>query len=279
MSDLFEFDKPLPLYAVMGNPVAHSRSPEIHQWFARQLSLEIDYRKIQVDVGGFPQAVSGFQASGGQGLNVTVPFKLEARQLCDVCSERAALAGAVNTLWFIGATIHGDNTDGVGICTDITVNIGMLLSARRLLVLGAGGAVRGVLGELLTHDPEYVVVANRTVDKAVELARVFRDHGDVRGCGFDDLEDTGFDIIINGTAASLSGEVPALPRIKWGDDALAYDMVYSKTPTAFMTWATGQGVPRVCDGMGMLVEQAAESFAIWHGIRPETGPVIRALMA
>ena len=279
MSDLFNFDKPPPLYAVMGNPVAHSRSPEIHQSFARQLSLEIDYRKIQVDVGGFPQAVSGFQAVGGRGLNITVPFKLEARQLCDVCSERAVLAGAVNTLWFTGTTIHGDNTDGVGICTDITANIGMLVSARRLLVLGAGGAVRGVLGELLALDPEYVVVANRTVDKAVELARVFRDHGDVRGCGFDDLKGAGFDIIINGTAASLSGEVPALPRIKWGNDALAYDMVYSSAPTAFMTWAVDQGVPRVSDGMGMLVEQAAESFALWHGVRPETGPVIRALMA
>ena len=277
MSDLFEFDKPPSLYAVMGNPIAHSRSPEIHQLFARQASLEIDYRKIQVDVGGFPQAVSGFQASGGQGLNITVPFKLEAWRLCDVCSERAALAGAVNTLWFTGATIHGDNTDGVGICKDITANTGTSVSARRLLVLGAGGAVRGVLGELLALDPEYVVVANRTVDKAVELARVFRDHGDVRGCGFDDLKDADFDIIINGTAASLSGEVPDLPRIKWGGNALAYDMVYSKAPTAFMTWAIGQGVPRVCDGLGMLVEQAAESFAIWHGIRPETGPVIRAL--
>lgn len=277
MSDLFNFDKPPPLYAVMGNPIAHSRSPEIHQLFARQVSLEIDYRKIQVDVGGFAQAVSGFQASGGQGLNITVPFKLEARQLCDVCSQRAALAGAVNTLWFTGGTIHGDNTDGVGICTDITVNMGLPVSARRLLVLGAGGAVRGVLGELLAHNPEYVVVANRTVDKAVELAQVFKDHGDVRGCGFDDLKGASFDVVINGTAASLSGEVPALPRVKWGDNALAYDLVYSTAPTAFMTWAIGQGIPRVCDGLGMLVEQAAESFAIWHGIRPETGPVIRAL--
>lgn len=277
MSDLFNFDKPPPLYAVMGNPIAHSRSPEIHQLFARQVSLEIDYRKIQVDVGGFPQAVSGFQASGGQGLNITVPFKLEARQLCDVCSQRAALAGAVNTMWFAGSTIHGDNTDGIGICTDITVNMGLPVSARRLLVLGAGGAVRGVLGELLALHPEYVVVANRTVDKAVELAHVFKNHGDVSGCGFEDLQGAGFDVIINGTAASLSGEVPALPPIKWGDNALAYDLVYSREPTAFMTWAVGQGIPRVCDGLGMLVEQAAESFLIWHGIRPQTGPVIRAL--
>ena len=277
MTDLFNFDKPPPLYAVMGNPVAHSRSPEIHQMFARQASLELEYQKIHVDVGGFRQAVSSFQAGGGQGLNITAPFKLEARQLCDVCSERAALAGAVNTLWFKDSTIHGDNTDGVGICTDIIENIGLPLSGKRLLVLGAGGAVRGVLGELLSHCPEGVVVANRTVDKAVGLVSVFAKHGDVRGCGFNNLKRERFDIIINGTAASLSGEVPVLPRLNLADDTLAYDMVYSTEPTAFMQWAIERGISRVSDGLGMLVEQAAESFRIWHRVSPQTGPVIRRL--
>ncbi len=277
MSDIFDFDRPPPLYAVMGNPVEHSRSPEIHQMFARQCSLQIDYTKIHVEVGGFPQAVSSFQASGGRGLNVTVPFKMEARRLCDVCSDRAALAGAVNTLWFDDAVIHGDNTDGIGICNDITLNIGQTITGSRLLLLGAGGAVRGVLGQILGQRPSCVVVANRTVDKAIELTNHYQAHGEIRGCGFDELEGSSFDIVINGTAASLYGDIPDLPAMGLAEETLAYDMMYSDEATVFMNWALERGMTRVCDGLGMLVEQAAESFAIWHGVRPETGPVIHSM--
>jgi shikimate dehydrogenase len=263
----------------MGNPVRHSRSPEIHRMFAAQFSLKIDYRRIHVEIGGFQQAVSSFQASGGRGLNVTVPFKVEAWRLCDACSERASLAGAVNTLWFDDAGIRGDNTDGAGICTDITVNLNQVIAGRRLLIVGAGGAVRGVLGQLLGQHPSEVTVANRTVDKAVALADRFQTLGDIRGCGFGELGGKSFDIVINGTAASLDEEVPDLPATVLDAGSLAYDMVYSDRPTAFMRWSLEHGAARVCDGLGMLVEQAAESFAIWHGLRPDTGPVIEAMKA
>ena len=185
----------------------------------------------------------------------------------------------MNTLWFETASINGDNTDGVGIVRDINDNLQRPINNIRLLVLGAGGAVRGVLGELLSCQPSQVVIANRTVDKAVELADVFQNHCNVEilGCGFGELEAMHFDIIINGTAASLSGEVPPIPKIHFGDEALAYDMVYSTKPTAFMRWAAAADIPHISDGLGMLVEQAAESFFIWHNHRPETGPVIRAL--
>lgn len=247
--------------------------------FAQQVSIKIDYQRIQVDVGGFAQAVSNFQASGGQGLNITIPFKVEAWELADTCSERAQLARAVNTLWFERTSINGDNTDGVGIVKDINDNMDCPIADARLLVLGAGGAVRGVLGELLARQPTYLVIANRTVDKAAELAETFRNHsrGELLGCGFDELKGMHFDIIINGTAASLTGEVPLLPQLHFDEHALAYDMVYSTQPTAFMQWASAAGIHNVSDGLGMLVEQAAESFYIWHNHRPKTELVIRAL--
>ena len=277
MTDIFDFEKPIPLYAVMGNPIEHSRSPEIHQMFASQFSMTIDYRRIHVEVGGFQQAVDSFQATGGQGLNITVPFKVDAWRMCDTRSDRAFRAGAVNTVWFDHGSTQGDNTDGVGICTDITANIGQEISGRRLLLLGAGGAVRGVLGQLIALGPSSVVVANRTVDKAVELANHFRFGGEVHGCGFRDLEGLSFDIVINGTAASLHGKIPDLPTMDFSADSLAYDMMYSSEPTVFMKWSLERGVARSFDGLGMLVEQAAESFTIWHGRRPDTRPVIRAL--
>lgn len=278
MSDLFDFEKPRPLFAVMGNPIDHSRSPEIHQMFARQFSKTIDYQRIHVDVGGFNQAVSNFQASGGQGLNVTVPFKIEAWQLADRCSDRAQLARAVNTIWFEDGLIIADNTDGVGMCRDIEDNLDCQIAGKELLILGAGGAVRGVLGELVDRSAARIILANRTVDKAVELARVYQGRGaPVLGCGFSDLQGQGFDIIINGTAASLSGTVPELPCLSFSDAALAYDMVYSTEPTVFMQWARRIGIAHISDGLGMLVEQAAESFHIWHGDRPNTRPVIDTL--
>jgi shikimate dehydrogenase len=277
MTDIFDFEKPIPLYAVMGNPIEHSRSPEIHQMFASQFSMTIDYRRIHVEVGGFQQAVDSFRAAGGQGLNVTVPFKVDACRMCDTRSDRASRAGAVNTLWFDHGNTRGDNTDGVGICTDITANIGQEIYGRRLLLLGAGGAVRGVLGQLIAQGPSSVVVANRTVDKAVELANHFRFAGEIHGCGFRDLEGLSFDIVINGTAASLHGKIPDLPTMDFSADSLAYDMMYSNEPTVFMKWSLEHGVASSFDGLGMLVEQAAESFSIWHGQRPDTRPVIRAL--
>lgn len=263
----------------MGNPVAHSRSPEIHQMFAEQASITINYQRIQVDVGGFAQALSNFQASGGRGLNITVPFKVEAWEMCDVRSEDAQAAGAVNTIWFEGASIHGANTDGIGIVKDITCNLGCSIAGKKLLLLGAGGAVRGVLGQLLAQRPAGVIIANRTVDKAVEVAQLSRapSPGELAGCGYTDVEGFEFDIIINGTSASLSGRVPPLPDLRISENGLAYDMVYANRPTAFMDWAGGLGIAKIADGLGMLVEQAAESFYIWHKYRPQTPPVIQAL--
>ncbi len=278
MSTLFDFDRPSGLYAVMGNPVAHSQSPRIHRLFADQFGIRIDYRKIQVDPGGFAQAVSNFQASGGMGLNVTVPFKVEAWELSDRRSPRAELAGAVNTISFDtdGRRI-GDNTDGVGIARDIAVNLNRALEGQRVLIVGAGGAVRGVLGELLRMRPAAITIANRTVDRAVELVQRFAGHGPIDGGGFDTLAGRQFDVVINGTAASLQGELPALPDDVFAAGALAYDMMYSSRPTVFMEWAQRRGAVRVADGLGMLVEQAAESFFLWHGKRPRTATVIDAV--
>lgn len=277
MSDPFDFNRPPPLYAVMGNPVAHSKSPQIHLQFAEQFGLRIEYRRIQVDVGGFPQAVGSFRANGGQGLNITVPFKLEAFEICDRHSERAVLARSVNTIAFQGDELYGDNTDGVGLRRDITQNLKCALHSRRVLVMGAGGAVRGVLGPLLAGGPGTLVIANRTVDKAVALADEFERLGAVSACGFPHLAGHRFDLVINGTSASLEGELPPLPSGLFADGALAYDMMYGDAPTVFMRWAAEHGAARVADGLGMLVEQAAESFELWHGRRPDTAAVIAGL--
>ena len=278
MSDLFDFAARPALYAVMGNPIAHSKSPRIHAMFAEQCGLSIEYRAIQVDPGGFAQAVSNFRAAGGRGLNVTVPFKIEACKLAERRSRRAEIAGAVNTLkWEDGDRLFGDNTDGQGLVSDITCNLARTLVGCRVLMVGAGGAARGVLGPLLEAGPRELVIANRTVDKAMDLAMRFAGRGDVGGCGFEALAGRQFDVVINATAASLRGEVPALPAQLFASAALAYDMAYGDGPTAFMSWAREQGAARVVDGIGMLVEQAAESFCIWHGVRPATAAVIAAL--
>lgn len=277
MSDLFDFDPRQQLFAVMGNPVSHSKSPRIHQLFAEQLGLNISYQKIHVDVGGFDQAVSNFQASGGRGLNVTLPFKLEAYELADQLSDRARLAGAVNTLTFIeSGRLAGDNTDGIGMLRDITINLDCAVAGERVLMLGAGGAARGVLGPLLDASPAAITVANRTVDRAVALARQF-DSPLLSGCGYGDLSGAGFDLIINATSASIEGEMPPLPAHTAAHAKLAYDLMYASEPTAFMRWARDHDVAAVSDGLGMLVEQAAESCHIWHGRRPQTEPVILAL--
>ncbi|HHH35856.1 MAG TPA: shikimate dehydrogenase [Gammaproteobacteria bacterium] len=278
MSSLFDFDAPPDRYAVMGNPVAHSKSPQIHAAFARQTGQRLVYEAIQVDEGGFPQAVGNFRASGGKGLNITVPFKREAWVLADERSERAEVAGAVNTYLFRpDGSIYGDNTDGVGLVRDLVVNHGAVITGRRLLILGAGGAVRGVLGPLLSERPASVVIANRTVHRAEELAAAFADGVPVSGCGFDELAGGCFDLVINGTAASLGGQALPLPPDILAPGAWCYDMMYGDAPTPFLRWAAAHGAAQCLDGLGMLVEQAAESFFLWRGVRPETAPVIAML--
>lgn len=276
MSDLFDFDQAPRLYGVMGNPIEHSKSPQIHQMFARQFSMRIDYRKILVEPGGFEQAVDNFRASGGRGLNITVPFKLQAWYLCDHLSARARLAEAVNTLWFDNGAVHGDNTDGIGLMRDITRNLEFQVIRSRVLIVGAGGAARGILGPLLEAQPAELWIANRTVDKAAQLAQHFNDLGPVRPCGLDQPRGQ-FDLVVNATAAGLQGEELSLPPGLFSGDSLAYDLMYGAGAAAFMQWSAQQGATRQCDGLGMLVEQAAESFALWHGKQPHTQPVIAAL--
>lgn len=265
-------------YAVFGNPVAHSKSPRIHQLFARQFGIEIDYQAIEAPLDGFADAISAFRDAGGKGCNVTVPFKQEAWQLANTRSGRAELAGAVNTLRFEeDGTVFGENTDGVGLLRDLTLNLDTKLFDQRILVIGAGGAVRGILGPLIEQAPKKLVVANRTVEKAIELAKLFSTIGPIEPSGFAQLAGQKFDVVINGTAASLSGEVPPIPVDCFADGALAYDLMYASEPTPFMAWASEHGAARVVDGLGMLVEQAAESFSLWLGKQPDTTEVIAAL--
>jgi len=267
-------------YAVMGNPIAHSKSPRIHTLFAQQTKQDLEYTAILVELDGFEDAVAGFLADGGKGLNITVPFKEAAWALAHTRSPRAERAGAVNTLLLDQSGRHfGDNTDGAGLVRDLVSNHGAALQDRRVLLVGAGGAARGVLQPLLNENPALLVIANRTADKAIELARSFCELGRIEGCGLDNLEGNSFDIIINATAASLAGEVPALPVSIVTADCWCYDMMYGDQPTAFMEWARAQGAARTLDGLGMLVEQAAESFYLWRRVRPDTRPVIEALRA
>lgn len=266
------------LYAVMGNPIAHSLSPLIHAEFAAQTGQDLRYEARLVELGGFPAAVAAFRDEGGKGLNITVPFKQEAWALADERSERAERAGAVNTLVLNpDGSLFGDTTDGVGLVRDLRHNREVDLRGKRVLLLGAGGAVRGVLEPLLDERPQLLVIANRTAAKAVELARDFCALGPVEGCGFPDLEQQPFDVIINGTAAGLTDEVPPIPAGVVQAHSWCYDMMYGAEPTAFVKWCQAQGAHQACDGLGMLVEQAAESFAQWRGVRPETTAVIAAL--
>jgi shikimate dehydrogenase len=267
-------------YAVFGNPIKHSKSPQIHAAFAAQTGQALNYRAQLVELGKFAQAAREFFSSGGRGLNITVPFKLDACEFADELSGRARLAGAVNTLALQDdGRIYGDNTDGVGLTRDINDNLGWPIAERRVLLLGAGGAARGVLEPLLRKHPALLVIANRTVDKAQQLARAFADLGAVRGCSFDALVGNQFDLVINATSAGMSGELPPLPTDLLSDGCCCYDLVYGAQPTPFMRWAASETAWAVADGLGMLVEQAAESFCIWRGVRPNTKPVIDAVRA
>ncbi|ABI58165.1 shikimate dehydrogenase [Alkalilimnicola ehrlichii MLHE-1] len=263
-------------YAVMGNPIEHSKSPEIHRMFAEQTGQAIAYERMRVPLEGFEPAVRAFFASGGKGLNITVPFKEQAWVLVDRRAPRAERAGAVNTLLAEAGRLVGDNTDGTGLVRDLTVNHGAALQGRRVLVIGAGGAVRGVLPALLPEAPGEVVIANRTVARAEALVELFADQGRLSAVGFDRLQGP-FDVVINGTSAGLAGELPPLPDDLLAPGATCYDMVYGDQPTPFVRWARAHGAAMAVDGLGMLVEQAAESFLIWRGVRPESAPVIAAL--
>lgn len=267
-------------YAVIGHPIAHSKSPQIHAVFARQTAQDLSYEAILAPLDGFVATVQAFRTAGGRGMNVTVPFKLEAFALADRHTLRARAAGAVNTLAFRADGILGDNTDGAGLVRDLTVNLGCALQGRRVLLLGAGGAARGAILPLLGERPAVLAIANRTMAKAEELVRAFAaDAGETRlsGSSFAALAGQSFDVIINATAASLSDDVPPLPPGLYADGALAYDMMYGRGDTAFMAAARTDGAARVADGLGMLVEQAAESFTLWRGIRPDSRAVLAEL--
>lgn len=261
-------------YAVFGNPIQHSKSPQLHTQFAAQTAQDLVYEKVLAEIGGFPAAVEHFRQHGGCGLNVTVPFKEDAWQLADQLTHRAERARAVNTLYWQDEVLVGDNTDGVGLVTDLTRNHQVELAGANILLLGAGGAVRGVLAPLLAEKPRQLVIANRTASKAAQLANDFADLGAITGGGFAELAGQSFNIIINGTAASLAGDVPPLPDGVLAEHAFVYDMMYSQTPTAFLRWAAAHGVMQMADGWGMLVEQAAEAFRVWRGVLPDTAAVL-----
>jgi len=268
-------------YAVLGNPIGHSKSPRIHALFATQTGQDMGYEALLAPLDGFAATVAEFVAAGGRGANVTVPFKEEAFRLASRRSPRAEAAGAVNTLSFGNGEIVGDNTDGAGLVRDLKTNLGCELAGRRILLLGAGGAARGVILPLLEEQPARFVIANRTAEKAARLAGEFTGETAKRGLiplqggGFDDLAGMSFDLVINATSAGLSDTALPLPDTAFAPGSLAYDMVYGRE-THFMAQARRAGC-RVADGLGMLVEQAAEAFFLWRGVRPQSAPVIAAL--
>ena len=265
-------------YAVIGNPIGHSKSPLIHRAFAQQTAQDLEYTRLLGDPGEFEAQARRFFGEGGKGLNVTVPFKERACELADKCTQRALGAGAVNTLMLNGdGRLQGDNTDGVGLIRDLTINQGYLLSGSRVLLLGAGGAARGVVRPLLDTGLESLVIANRTASRAAELAGAVRGGTVVRGCGLDELDREGFDLIINATSAGLDGRLPGIPDNILAGGGWVYDMMYASEPTDMVRWGRQHRAARAMDGLGMLVEQAAESFYLWRGVRPATAPVIRSL--
>ena len=260
-------------YAVIGNPVAHSRSPEIHAAFALQTGDDIQYERLLAPVDGFTHTLRAFRDSGASGANVTVPFKLEAFALATECTPRAHGGKSANTLVFDGNKIIGDNTDGVGLCRDIEQNLHQPLRGARILLVGAGGAARGVTSALLASLPKSLVITNRTQSKADAFVEECNGSKALSAIGLDRLSTLQFDVVINATSASLSTDMPGIPAACFADDSLAYEMVYGKGMTPFMTLAADAGA-RTADGLGMLVEQAAEAFFVWRGVRPSTGPVI-----
>ncbi|GMR01422.1 MAG: shikimate dehydrogenase [Gammaproteobacteria bacterium] len=265
-------------YAVFGNPIKHSRSPQIHRLFAEQTKQSLIYTAELAEIGQFSQAVKDFISHNGKGLNVTVPFKEDAWRLADHHSDRAKRAGAVNTLKLEqDGSLYGDTTDGIGLVRDMMRNHHIKLKDKTILVIGAGGAVRGIIEALLEQQPASLSITNRTKRKAIQLAEDFSDLGNINGFGLDETGDNSFDIVINGTSASLQGDLPALPESIFNKNTCSYDMMYAAQATVFMQWSSDSGAEQVFDGLGMLVEQAAESFYIWRGVKAETSAVIEQI--
>ncbi len=274
----FELDPAVDNYAVMGNPVVHSKSPFIHHAFAEQTGELIRYQAILVPTGEFERALTEFGQQGGKGLNITIPFKETAWELVEERTARAEQAGAVNTVTFLAdGRVQGDNTDGAGLIADLQRNR-IEIAGKRILIMGAGGAVRGVLGPLLALGPQGVLVVNRTPERAESLVEGFRNSSELDTCGYPDLHRYGgFDLLLNATPSGLTGELPPLSDDLIAANGCAYDMAYAESDTVFVSWARHRGARIAVDGLGMLVEQAAESFYIWRGVRPDPVPVIRML--
>lgn len=265
-------------YGVMGYPVAHSRSPVIHRLFALQTRQNLQYELLPVEPDKLGDAIREFGQSGGKGLNITVPHKTHAMDVVHRLSERAAAADAVNTLVFSDGEIFGDNTDGVGFMRDLTENLGLDIANRNVLILGAGGATRGILGPLLEAGPATVTIANRTLERARKLVERYASFGNLSCCRFRDVpSDVEYALVINATSAGLKGDLPPYPEDAIRPDTFCYDLSYGLTPTPFSRWASGQGATDSVMGWGMLVEQAAESFHLWRGIRPDTTTVLKQL--
>jgi shikimate dehydrogenase len=264
-------------YAVIGNPIGHSKSPLIHGAFARDTRQDLEYGLVESTPDGFVAAVDAFRTAGGRGMNVTTPFKVQAYDLADERLPRAQLAGAANALKFDGGRIVADNFDGVGLVNDIQRNLGVALAGKCVLVLGAGGAARGALLPLLAQEPAEIVICNRHVDKARVLAGDVAADGRVVACGYGDLAGRTFDVVLNATSASLHGEMPPVAKEVFAESALAYDFVYGRGLTPFLRLAREVSTGKVADGVGMLVEQAAEAFVWWRGVRPDTRAMIATL--
>lgn len=263
-------------FAVFGHPIAHSKSPFIHSLFAEQTGIAHSYGRVCAPLEGFPQSISDFFASGGKGANVTLPFKQQAWELADELSERAALSGAVNTLKKkADGSVFGDNTDGIGLLSDLE-RLNLIRSGDRILLVGAGGAARGVILPLLSFGCS-VVVANRTVARAEELANIFQHSGDIQASSFTELSGQSFDLIINATSSGVEGKVPPLPDSLVTSQIRCYDMFYQQGLTPFLLWCQQHGADQLADGLGMLVGQAAHAFQLWHGVMPEITPVIAQL--
>jgi len=268
-------------YAVIGNPIGHTKSPLIHGLFAKEAKQDMEYTAIEGPLepeNAFADTVRGFATAGGKGINITAPFKLKAFAMADERSERATLAGAANALKFEGGRIFAENFDGIGLLRDIEVNLGLPLKGKRVLILGAGGAVRGALLPFLDAGPAALVIANRHLDKAQNLVKEVGSPGPLSAHGYNELESMGrFDLVVNGTSASLTGDLPPVPPSVFSPDGTAYELAYGKRLTPFLRLARNAGIRGVADGVGMLVEQAAEAFEWWRGVRPQTRDVIDQL--
>lgn len=262
-------------YAVIGHPISHSKSPQIHQAFASQTQQDISYQAIEAPLDGFKATIERLMQEGYKGCNVTVPFKFEAYQLCKQLTGRAQAAQAVNTLFFRDGQVLGDNTDGAGLLADIEQNLACRLLFKKVLLMGAGGAAHGVIWQLFNAGAT-ITVANRTVEKAQQMVSEFAPYGTVFASSYEALAGKKFDVVVNATSSSLADELPPLPEGLFAPNALAYDMMYGRQ-TPFLKFAAAQGAARLADGLGMLVEQAAEAFCKWREVRPDTAPVIASL--